>query len=169
MTDYAGGIRNRLIYDSVFYTVQSCLDELGWFTPADWRKDVQMVPDPVDFKHPLEPNVIAIYDSDILDSDGELGSNLADITWTMYVDVFAESRSVGLHIVNDVRDILRGRILGRTTATIPVLDYSLATPVQIFYVDIENVLIDKPENPSEIWLKDWYTCRFDIIDSYLGI
>lgn len=174
MTDLVGGLRARLIRDSVYHVVYDALDELGWFEASvddgGTRKHRQVRFDgkPVDHDTEIKFNTIALVDEDLTENDVELGSNLAEHSWTFYVDFFAENDTVGKDLINDVRDILGGRYpsVGRVHASVDVLDYRLATPTPVFRVWIEELVIDKAHGFPKPWQKHWYSCRFQVIDHY---
>lgn len=165
---YVGGLRYRLIHDSLYNMLHDALDDRGWFDVVPDRREVTFPTEPQDLTTEIQFNTIGLADGDITDDDAELGSTLGEMRWTFYLDFFAEDRSTGVDFINEVRDILKGRMpsIGRDRAVLPVYDYTLATPTVIFYCDIEDVLVDKAQNVSNSWLKNWYTCRFDLIDSY---
>lgn len=170
MTDYTGGIRYRLIHESLFRMLEDCLDELGWFDNQPGRENVRFIAEPLPVSEEIPLNTLALADFDLIEDEAELGSDYSTTTWTFYVDFYAADKSIGIHLINDVRDIMRGKMhaLGRTAPVLQVYDWTLATPSEIFWCDIQDVILDKPEIPSEAWLKNWYSCRFDLVDSYYG-
>jgi hypothetical protein len=123
-------------------------------------------PYPMDVEVPL--NTLALSDEDISGDDIELGSNLAEQTWAFYVDFYAENDPIGLHLIRDVKDLLEGRMpsISRTAPILPVLDYTLATPVSVFTCQIESVKVSKAHDFPHPWLQHWYSCSFDIVDTY---
>ena len=42
----------------------------------------------------------------------------------------------------------------------------MATPTVSFHVISEGALVDKGRGFPKPWMKNWYVCRFDIIDTY---
>jgi hypothetical protein len=168
MSEITGGLRARLIHESLYRMIEDSLDQLGWFDGQPGRENVRMVPEAMPLNREIPLNTIALADFDSDEEDAELGSNLTEVTWGFYVDFYAADKSIGIHLINDVKDILRGRMpgIGRTHSVLEVYDWTLATPVPVFYCDIQNTLIDKPEIASEAWLKNWYSCRFEIVDTY---
>jgi hypothetical protein len=97
-----------------------------------------------------------------------MGSNLGELTTTFWVDFYAEKDSVGKELIYDVRDALRGRIpaIGYDRQVIEVYDWSLATPTYQFSCDVEDVVTDRAHDFPKPWQKHWWTCRFDVVDSY---
>lgn len=170
MTDYVGGLRYRLIQESLYRMIYGALDELNWFDGQPGRENVRMVPEPLPLQVEIPLNTIALVDLDLVDDEDELGSDLSEVRWTFYVDFYAANKSVGIHLINDVRDILKGKMssIGRTAPNLEVYDFSLATPVPVFFCEIEDVVVDKSDQAPQPWLKNWYTCRFELVDSYYG-
>lgn len=169
MATIVGGTRARYIRESVFRMIEDGLTQLGWFDashdliiPLKWEasprnQDVQ-----------IEFNTATLSDENTTGDEIELGSQLTENVWSMYIDFFADSDALGLHFIRDVQDILRGRfsITGRTSTTFPVFDYGQATPPIIFYCDIENVFVDRAHQFLKPWLEHWYSCSFDVVDIY---
>lgn len=167
---YTGGVRYRLIFDSLYYMLNDSLEDLGWFNSVPSHKDVTFPYESVENDTEIALNTITISDSGLDDREFELGSNMGQITWTLYVDFYAEDKPTGIHVINDIKDILLGRMadIGRDHAVLEVFDYSLATPVEIFYCTIEDVIVDKAVDFPEAYRKNWYTCRFTLVDHYGG-
>lgn len=163
-----GGLRARLIKDSFFYMLEGRLTALGWFDSGRQHLPVNMLAMPRNWDQPIEFNTLAVSAEDVNDTESEMGSNLAEDRWTVYVDFFAEDDSVGADLANDVRDILRGKMpsIGASRAVLDVYDYRQATPPVIAYVDIENVLLDRARNFPRPWQQHWYAIRCDLVDEY---
>lgn len=170
MVDYTGGLRARLIHDSLYKMIEDSLDQLGWFDGAPGRENVRMTPEPLALNKEIPLNTIALADFDMDEEEAELGSDFSEVTWQFYVDFYAADKSIGIHLINDVRDILRGKMysIGRTAPVLEVYDWTLATPVSIFFCDVEDVIVDRPEIAADTWLKNWYSARFILRDSYYG-
>lgn len=170
MVDYVGGLRSRLIHDSLFRMLEDSLDQLGWFDGQPGRENVRITPEPLPLNREIPLNTIALADFDMDENEAELGSDFTEVSWGFYVDFYAADKSIGIHLINDVRDILRGKMysIGRTGPVLEVYDWTLATPVPIFTCQIEDVIVDKPEIAADTWLKNWYSARFMVIDNYYG-
>lgn len=165
---YVGGLRARLIKDSVHSTLRTSLSALGWFTPGASHSPVTLLAEPVAVDTEVPFNTLAISDEVSTTDEIEMGSRLSDVPWTFFVDFYAENDSIGLHMIRDIKDILEGRFpsIGRNAPIIPVYDYTLATPVQIFVVEVEDVRVDKAHDFPQPWLRHWRECNFTIIDTY---
>lgn len=170
MAEIVGGARTRLIRDSVYHCIKDSLAALGWFDEGRYHQPINFLPKPLPNLEEIKINSMALYASDLAEYDVELGSTLVETSWTMYCDFYAESDALGMDVINDVRDILMGRMpsIDRRFPTITVYDYRQATPTEAFVVQIDDCMIDRgPEMPKP-QDKFWYTCRFDVIDSYSG-
>lgn len=168
MTIYVGGLRARLVRDNFFNMLQDSVADLGWLDVGRQHRPVNFQFDPVDYRTELQPNCIAVADDDINVSDEELGTDLAEHRWLMFVDVYAESSSVGIHLSNDVRCILEGRMpsIGRNAPRFTVMDLTQATPTELFVVQIENVNLARGRSFSKPWEKFWYSIVLELVDVY---
>jgi hypothetical protein len=169
MTTYVGGFRARLVLDNLYNMLYSSLDELGWFDSAREHKPINFTPDPVDEEATEVPiNTLALSDEDLDSEDEEMGSNYASHSWTFYVDFYAENRSLGVHLINDVKAILEGRMpsISRTYPVLEIVDLSQTPAVSIGTCEIEDVVVDKGRGFPNGWQKYWYTCRFTVVDFY---
>lgn len=168
MTFIDGGLRARLIRDSLEALVRSGLEARGWFDAGRRHAPIVLIPEPNDWDEPIEPNSLAITGGDSADDPFELGSTATEDRWTFYIDFYAEDESVGTDVSGDVRDLLRGQLpsIGRTNSTLPVLDFRQATPSQVFSCDIDDVVLDRGRGFNQPWLRWWFTVRVDIVDEY---
>ena len=168
MPTIVGGLRARLIHDSAFNTIRAGLDALGWFDEARRHAPIIMRATPAGNDEQIVFNTIAVSSSDVADDPAEMGSLLTEDRWVFYVDIYAEDDVVGRHLAHDIRDVLRGKATsaGRTGPVLPVYDYRLATPVELFRCDIEDVMVDRAVNFPRPWQRHWWVVRFDVIDEY---
>lgn len=168
MSEIVGGIRARLIYDSIYYWTYEALEALGWFDSGRKHGAIRFDGGSVDADEEIPLNTLALTDEDLWELEAELGSNMSENRWTFYLDFFAESDVLGKEMVHDLRDILGGRMssIGRDKAHVPVYDYRLATPTIQFYVDIEDLVVDRARDFPKPWQKHWFALRFDVVDSY---
>ena len=166
-TVIAGGLRERLIADSIHLYLKRALSLLGWFNPDPGRRDVHYMPRPAGDDEPIELNTVGVFSDRVRDTDLELGSLLAESAWQWYADIYGEDEAVGMHLSGDVRDILRGKMptVGASAPVIPVLDFRLATPVEIFYVEIQDVVRDRPPSYTHPWQQFWMPVPFTVVDS----
>ena len=168
MPIYVGGLRARLVHDSVFNMLRDALTALGWFAPSATHTPITFISEPLDPNVEVPLNTIAIADADDRGDDIEMGSLLQELRWQIFVDFFAENDAIGLHLIRDVKDVLEGRMpsIGRTGPFVNVYDYTLATPAVLFAVDIEDVFTDKGRDFPQPWLRNWRSCGFTVVDTY---
>lgn len=168
MTVPVGGLRARLIRDSLYNWVKDGVEARGWMATDRRHLPFQFVPQPKDWDEEVPLNSIAVTPEDVSDVEAELGSSRTDDTWTFYVDIFGESEPVGMDCAHDIRDMLRGKLpsIGRMRMAFPVLDYREATPPILFYCHIENILLDRARNFPQAWRRNWFVLRLDVMDSY---
>lgn len=168
MSTYVGGLRARLIRESFFRMIRDSLDELNWLVTDEWFRPVTVRSKPVDDDEEIMPNVVAVTDGDATDAELEMGSKLTEFRMPYYVDVYAQSQAVGQHLAYDIRDLLQGRFpsIGRDRPSFTVMDYSLATPVELFNCDLEFVEVSR----AQVWNKEhekyWYAVYCEIVDNY---
>lgn len=165
---YVGGLRARLVKDSLYEMINDSLDALGWFDSGRRHAPINFVNEDManDLEVPL--NTLALSDSDITTSQIEMGSTLSEHTWAYYVDFFGESDTLSIHMAHDIKDILEGRMpsIGRTGPKFTVYDYTQATPPDLFTCMIQGVAMDRAQTYSKPWQKYWRSVSFVVVDEY---
>lgn len=167
-TIIVGGLRARLIKDSLYHCVHDSLAALGWFDPGRRHTPLTFTGTTIDRNVSIPFNTLALSDESLHESEEELGSQFALHRTVYYCDFYAENAEIAKHVINDVRDILGGRMstIGRDDPHVDVYDYSQATPPHIFSVQIENLVVDRAHDFPKPWLVHWYALRFDVLDYY---
>ena len=171
MSTVTGGKRTHFIWDSTFYMIHDALDALGWFDRNRDHSPINFTASPTDNLTEIPPNTITLVPENTSSLDIELGSILAEKTYTFWVDMFMEDELVATVIANDISDILEGRMAsaGRTNNWVTVFDYTTATPTQIFSCEIINVELHRGTEgraAGQEWRRNWHACAFDLIDTY---
>lgn len=166
MTIYVGGVRYRLIRDSLISMITTSLGALGWFDAGRQHLPLNVVTSEVPEGEEVPLNTLAFTDDDLDSSEEELGSNFAEHAWSWYIDFYAENNSVGVHLIQDVKAILDGRFpsIGRTGPILPVYDYTMATPTVAFTCEIEDVSTHKAHGFSKVYQRHWHGCSFTLLD-----
>lgn len=170
-----GGLRDRLIEESLHRMLKGALTQLGWLTHSNDRLDVSYEPEPLPADEAVVPNLVNVVIEGIdPEEEQELGSTLSDDTHLLYVDVYAESEAVGKQLAGDIRCILEGKMpnVGRTWPVLTVydftgVDYTMATPdspVELFAVIIERVRQDKAHRAGETWQRHLYSVTAELHD-----
>lgn len=166
-----GGLRTRYIWDATYYMIRDALDSLNWFDSGRDHSLIHFVPEPYDALIEIPPNTLTLVPEDTDRDEIELGSALMEKTYTFWVDFFAEEEVVGTHLINDIADILEGRMAsaGRTNNWVDVYDPTLATPYLLFSCEIINVETRRGtegRSSGQQWRRNWHACAFDLIDTY---
>lgn len=166
MTIYVGGLRQRLIKDSLYRMLYESSESLGWFNPGRFHKPILFRATAVPTNEEIQLNTVVLSDESVDDVDWELGSLMSEHRSVFYLDIFAEDESVGVHLSGDLRAILGGRMpsIGRIGPSFEVLDLTMATPVPIFNCEIERVTIDRAHDFPKPWQRFWYVIRFEVLD-----
>lgn len=168
MTVVVGGLRARLVRESLYQTVYDSLASLGWFDSGRQHQPITFVSAPIDDRVEIKFNTIAIADANIDTLEAEIGSSLAEHRWNFYIDVYGESNALGVELAHDIKDILEGRMpsIGRNEPSFSVLDYRQATPSLITTCQIENVMVDRAQGFPEQWRRWWYSVALLVVDTY---
>lgn len=164
-----GGLRSRLIFDSVYNMINDSLTSLNWFAGGREHLPITFLSEPIDDEDEVALNTLVLTAEDTGTFDIELGSNYAEHNRSYYVDFYAESHSLGEHVIYDVRDIIQGRMpsISRTHPSATVYDYrTQPTPPQIATVHFDFVTVDRATKFVKPWEKHWWSCAFLVVDSY---
>lgn len=153
-----GGLRDRLIHQSLMNNLEAELTTLGWFDAGREHAPIVMVDEFPNDNDEVVFNTLAFSMGDGAGVDRELGNNDETHELIFFVDFFAENDSVGRHLRGDVYEFFRAN------AAQPVYDYSTDDSqfgtVEIFQ-DIEK---RKPERAVTKWQKHWYVVSFTVVD-----
>lgn len=168
---YVGGLRARIIHTNLYDVINDGLSDLGWLADSNSRNPVVVRMTQVDNDEQIVPNVVSITAEDVNSSPAEMGSGLSDSIWLYYVDVYAEDNVLGLHLANDIKDILQGRFtnsVSRIGPEITIYDSSVvsATPIELFSVSIDDVEVDKSRFFEKPFQKNWWVVSFSVTDTY---
>lgn len=163
-----GGLRARLLKESLFHMIDDSLRALGWFDDGRQHRAVTFRDHEVHDDEEIVPNMVALADENIDQLDAELGSNLSEHNWTFYVDVYAENDAIGIHLSHDIKSILEGRFnsIGRNDNFFNLVDYSspAATPVVFGSAEIRNVTVQRAHGFTKPWQRHWYSVPLLVTD-----
>lgn len=148
--------------------LEGSIDALGWFDAGRNHLPLQFLPTSVDDRDAVTLNTATLSDWDANEEYDELGSLMSDFRTTYYVDFYPENDAIAIHFAQDIKDILGGRIsaIGRERPDLEVFDYSQATPTSLFFVQLENPVIDRPTVFERPWMRYMRSIRFDVVDTY---
>lgn len=166
MTSIEGGLRVRLIRDSLEELVRSTLDQRGWFDAGRQHSPIRFISEPNDWNEPIEVNSVAIAGGDITSTEWEMGSQMTEDRWTFYVDFYGENEAIGTDVSGDISASLRGKLpsIGRNDSVLDVLDFRDPDTPVLFHCLIETVVTDRARDYPKPWLRWWYSVRCEIVD-----
>jgi hypothetical protein len=165
---YVGGLRARLIKDNFFNLIKDSLSDLGWLDSGREHLPVKILAVQLDDDTEIMPNIVSVSEEDVVSDEIEMGSNLSEHIWTYFVEVYAESHAVGLHLATDIRDIVEGRFssINATKNSFTVFDLTEATPSYLFDCHMESVTMDRIRGYSRPQEKYWWVISLDVVDYY---
>lgn len=144
MTIIIGGLRARLIHDSLVGALQTDLADLGWFDSGRQHLRLRFDAGPRLWDDPVKANALVVTTQGADFDFVEVGSNFGMNTSHVMIDLYAESDSFGMDLTNDIRDILRGRIGSMIRrGQLPILDYQQATPAPIAHATVSDVSVSR--------------------------
>lgn len=163
-----GGLRMRLLHDSLHALVVEGLTELGWLDAGRTHDPIRILTQPTRWDVPIKPNIVAIDHESVDTTEFEVGSLLTEDTVISYVEIYAESDSLGMDLSNDIRDMLRGRLTMATIhGTFPIYDFRHATPTTIGHATVATVnSLRNAAISEENWVRHWFRVRAEILDTY---
>lgn len=154
-----GGLRDRIIHESLFNAINTELDTLGWFDAGREHADITMIDEFPDLEGDTPINTIAFSMGDGGGVLTEMGSALEDHEIIFFCDFFAEDDSIGRHVRGDIFDFLK------TNPSQPIFDYSDIGDPEVFKVEVQDDIDKrKPERAVNKWQKHWYVVSFSVID-----
>lgn len=163
-----GGLRARLLHDSVQNAVKDGLQVLGWFDPGRAHRPIEFLNEPADWDREITANSMAITTRSYVPDWIEVGSLLTQDTVVLDIDIYGETDSLVMHLANDIRDLLRGRLdIGPQRGSLPILDFQMATPVPIGHAVITDVRVTRlrPQVNRPISLH-WFGVDIELFDTY---
>lgn len=165
-----GGLRRRMIKENLYLMLKQSLTDLGWFNSSLVEYPLELLTEPVSNPQEIKPNKVAISAEELSSMEWELGSNLDEYMWDIYLDIFAEDESTGLHLSGDIYDILRGKMasIGRTGPTLEV--YSLLDDAQpyLFTCELRNIDVSRVREWTKDYSQYWWVVGMSVIDYYYG-
>lgn len=165
---YVGGLRARLVKQSLYEMVNTALADLGWYDAGRQHEPINFVDEEVANELEVPLNTLSLADGDVSTDELEMGSTLSGHDWAYYLDFFGENDAISIHMSHDIKDILEGRMasIGRTGAIFTVYDWQQATPPELFTCEIFRVTLDRAQNFPKPWQKYWRSVAFIVADEY---
>ena len=154
-----GGLRDRLIHESMLQNLKVNLTTKGWFGVGREHAPIVMIDEFPDESAEVQLNTLAVSLGDGAGIPRELGNKDESHELTLFVDFFAEDDSVGREMRGDVYAFFRGNQIQ------PVYDYSTALSPQFGTVEVlDDIEKRKPERAVNKWQKHWYVVSLTVID-----
>jgi hypothetical protein len=165
---YVGGIRDRLIHESLVNLVTTGLTQIGWFNSNRTHDPLTILPEQKHWDEDLAYNTITIAPDTQDPEDWELGAYASKTSTVFYIDVYGQNEALGQQISGDIRDIVQGKFSaqGVYPGQMTVMDYTQATPVPAFVVEINNVTRDRARNWPHKFQRFLYIIRLEVVDYY---
>lgn len=168
MTEPEGGLRDRLVLESLVEMLRDTLGTLGWFDDVDpaVRLPVNLTSKSYKADEEIPLNTIRVLYVDDDHDDIEIGSLASEDTRTCYVEVYAQDEAVLNHLRGDIVAILRGKHpgCGRTWNTLELTDWTLATPAQFGLAHLDRVRSERSRFFNRPWAEFWIGVRVDIVE-----
>ncbi len=165
MATLEGGLRDRMLLQSVLNDIVGDLTARGWFTVGREHKAFTVVDEYPDDKAEVELNTIAFSLGDTRTSQAEMGSAGEILFVPIFVDMFAESDGLGRHVVGDVHAFVQKQ------GQFDVLDYRVdPNPPVEYVVQLVDGSIErtKPTRAVNSWQKHWHTVAFVVTEERLN-
>lgn len=155
-----GGLRDRMVMESVLRLVQQSLDGDGWFDSGRNHQPITIVDEYPDTDTEVPINTLAFSFGDTYQRMVELGHRAELFHVPIYIDFFAESDGLSRHIIGDIY------AWANENPVIPVWNFDMATPEVDFYIEImeESVEVQRATRATHPWLKHWATLVFIVSD-----
>jgi hypothetical protein len=163
-----GGLRARLLHDSLQEAVKDGITALGWFDPGRSHRPIQFLNAPAAWDSEITANSMVVTARSRITDWVEVGSALSQDLVVMGVDIYGETDSFTSHIANDVRDLLRGRLpVGPQRGSLAILDYRMATPTPLGHAVITEVRVTRvrpqTNRPYSLF---WFGVDVELLDTY---
>lgn len=146
-----GGLRDRMIIESMFNLVKDALTDLGWFDSGRHHSPITMIDAYPGDNEEVAVNTLAVSTGDTFQSMLELGSNGEVHQMAIFYDFYGQNDSLSRHVIGDIYEILN------LNPVVPIYDYRSATPYIDFYAEIVEESIEKvlPPRATNPWQKHW--------------
>lgn len=160
MAALTGGLRDRMLLQSVMTDIVADLTARGWFGVGREHKAFTVVDEYPDDKDEVELNTIAFSLGDSNSTATELGSKAETIRVPLFVDMFAENDGLGRHVVGDIHEFVAKQ------GQFDVLDYRDPSPPVEFTVQLVDGTIErsKPTRAVNSWQKHWHMVAFVVTE-----
>lgn len=156
-----GGLRDRIIHESLYKAIEGELTTLGWFDAGREHDPITMVDEfPDEEDADVAFNTLAFSMGDGSGLISEMGSDKEDHEIVFFVDFFAQNDALGRHVRGDIEHFLKSNPIQQ------VYDYSQGGDPPVFTVEVDEEAMQKrkPTRAVQKWQKHWYVLSFSAID-----
>jgi hypothetical protein len=170
MTEIVGGLRKRLVRDSLHSMIEESMTALGWFDPGRRHETIRLLGRPLRWDEPVVPNLLAITIPDESQEESEMGNTSHTVSeLNARIELYAQSESLGVELSSDLMGVLNGQIpsIGRERASFALYDFRDATPPVIGYVKIDDVERFRDSSRFDrVWMRGWFIIAAKLTDFY---
>jgi hypothetical protein len=99
-----------------------------------------------------------------------MGSALDQYSWEIYIDIFAEDESVGIHLSGDIYDVLAGKFgsIGRSDNKLDVYNLTADGEPYLFTCELRNPEVARVREWNKPFNKYWWVIGCTVVDYYYG-
>lgn len=149
-----GGLRDRMVIESLGNHIQGELTTLGWFAGGRDHEPITVITGFPNDTDDVALNTLAFSVEDADGEDMELGSKAEIHSTAFFVDMFMEDDSVGWHLSGDIYAFLK------KNPHLDVFDYGTGGNPVDFQVELMDVSRRKPTRAVNSWQRHWFTVSF---------
>lgn len=146
-----GGLRDRMVIESLGNHVETHLTSLGWFAAGREHRPITIVSGFPNDTDEVQLNTIAFSVELAAGDDLEMGSKAENHQTAFFVDMFCEDDAVGWHLSGDVYFFFK------KNRFLDVHDYNTVGDPVDFRVEIVDVDRRKPTRAVNAWQRHWFT------------
>lgn len=151
------GQNERFLSDSLRDALEAHLVSLGWMATNQVNLPVEVIEEPLTNLEELKPNKVAVSMEDRTSMNYEMGSDLKEFVYIFGIDVFAENKPIGMQLAGDVSAFFEAN------DNLPIYDLSMATPDIIFYVDVDDVRVERNRFYENRYQKYWWAIGLKVV------
>ncbi len=149
-----GGLRDRMLHESLSNHIQGELTTLGWFDGGRDHTPITLIQGFPNDTDDVVLNTMAFSVEEASGEDLEMGNNSETHQTMFFVDMFMEDDSVGWHLSGDVYAFLK------ENPHLDVFDYGTGGNPVDFKVELMEVDRRKPTRAVNAWQRHWFTVSF---------
>lgn len=159
MATLRGGLRDRMLFDSVMNVIVDDMTTQGWFDAGREHGAITVVDEFPTEQDEVALNTLAFSFQAATGTDMEMGSMSEDHTVAIFIDFFSEGDALGRHLMGDIYAYIRENM------QFDVYDYRQATPPVEFVATVEGEVDEHtPVRAVNSWQKHWYVIDFQVND-----